>query len=140
MADTDSYGFHLMMRVAEVERPTALADPNVVSAFLRSLVDRVGMSILAGPLVETESGGPERFGVSGVVILCESHAAVHTYPDLGQAFVDLFSCRAFDRGAVTGVVTEFFGRHQVVENELRPRGAHWGTDVARQLRSWSRTR
>ncbi len=140
MTEAGTYGLHLTMQVAEVERRAALADTDAVSAFLRSLVDRVGMSILAGPLVQTEPGGPDRFGVSGVVILCESHAAVHTYPALGRAFLDMFSCRPFAPGVVDAVTTEFFGRHEVVESQLLERGVHWGTDVARQLQEWSRTR
>ena len=140
MAEEDSYGIHLMLRVGDVEHRTALADPPTVSAFLRSLVDEVGMSILAGPLVETEPGGPERFGVSGVVILQESHAAIHTYPELGQAFLDVFSCRPFEPAIVRRVTTQFFGQHRVLEQETRSRGAHWGADVAEQLRSWSRIR
>ena len=140
MADKDSYGAHLMMRVGDIEHRMALSDPEAVSRFLVSLVDRVGMSILAGPMVQTEQGGPERFGVSGVVILCESHAAVHTYPALGQTFLDLFSCRPFDPADVVGVITECFGRHRIVESEMVARGRHWGTDVAEQLRSWTRAR
>jgi S-adenosylmethionine decarboxylase proenzyme len=31
-------------------------------------------------------------GVSTVVILAESHASVHTWPDQGYAMVDYFSC------------------------------------------------
>ncbi|MDQ4069014.1 MAG: S-adenosylmethionine decarboxylase [Actinomycetota bacterium] len=140
MPEAGTYGVHLMMQVAEVERREALADPETVAAYLRSLVGRVGMSILAGPLVETEHGGPECFGVSGVVILYESHAAIHTYPDLGRAFLDVFSCRPFDPTLVDTVTTEFFGRYDVVETHVLDRGVHWGADVAQQLREWSRTR
>ena len=32
------------------------------------------------------------FGVSGVVIIAESHLSVHTWPELGYAAVDLFTC------------------------------------------------
>ncbi|MDD3150209.1 MAG: adenosylmethionine decarboxylase [Candidatus Gastranaerophilales bacterium] len=31
-------------------------------------------------------------GVSGVVIIAESHFAIHTWPELGYAAVDLFTC------------------------------------------------
>ena len=31
-------------------------------------------------------------GVSGVVIISESHLAIHTWPELGYAAVDLFTC------------------------------------------------
>lgn len=32
------------------------------------------------------------YGVSGVVIISESHFAIHTWPELGYAAVDLFTC------------------------------------------------
>jgi S-adenosylmethionine decarboxylase proenzyme len=32
------------------------------------------------------------YGVSGVVIISESHIAIHTWPELGYAAVDLFTC------------------------------------------------
>lgn len=32
------------------------------------------------------------FGVSGVVIIAESHLAIHTWPEHGYASVDLFTC------------------------------------------------
>ncbi|MCL1917161.1 MAG: adenosylmethionine decarboxylase [Peptococcaceae bacterium] len=31
-------------------------------------------------------------GVSGVVVISESHLAVHTWPELGYAAVDVFTC------------------------------------------------
>ena len=31
-------------------------------------------------------------GVSGVVIISESHLAIHTWPELGYAAIDLFTC------------------------------------------------
>lgn len=33
-------------------------------------------------------------GVSGVVVIAESHVAVHTWPEHGYAAVDIFSCGA----------------------------------------------
>ena len=32
------------------------------------------------------------WGVSGVVVIAESHLAVHTWPEYGYAAVDLFTC------------------------------------------------
>lgn len=31
-------------------------------------------------------------GVSGVVVIAESHLTIHTWPDLGCAALDIFSC------------------------------------------------
>jgi S-adenosylmethionine decarboxylase proenzyme len=32
------------------------------------------------------------YGVSGVIVITESHVAVHTWPEHGYAAVDIFSC------------------------------------------------
>ena len=32
------------------------------------------------------------FGVSGVVVIAESHVAIHTWPEYGYAAVDIFTC------------------------------------------------
>lgn len=32
------------------------------------------------------------FGVSGVVVIAESHVAIHTWPEYGYAGVDIFTC------------------------------------------------
>ncbi len=32
------------------------------------------------------------YGVSGVVIIAESHVAIHTWPEYGYAAVDIFTC------------------------------------------------
>lgn len=34
----------------------------------------------------------EPHGVSGVIIISESHLAIHTWPELGYAAVDIFTC------------------------------------------------
>lgn len=31
-------------------------------------------------------------GVSGVVVIAESHLSIHTWPDLGYAAIDLYTC------------------------------------------------
>jgi S-adenosylmethionine decarboxylase len=136
----ETYGLHLTLRIGAIDDRAALSDPQAVDRFLRGLVDGVGMSILAGPLVGTEDGPPERAGVSGVVILRESHAAVHTYPALGEAFVDVFSCRPFAPDTVLGVLRQHFGPHRVTERSVRTRGRHWDTDITRELTAWSHRR
>jgi len=35
-------------------------------------------------------------GVSGVIVIAESHISIHTWPEHGYAAVDLFSCGDFD--------------------------------------------
>lgn len=135
-----TYGTHLTLRIANVERCAALDGRETLANLLVTLVDRIGMRILAGPLVAEEQGLPERRGWSSVVILYESHAAVHTYPELGEAFVDIFSCKHFDIETVSDVLKEFIGSFTVVEKSVFDRGVHWGPSVTREMGAWLSTR
>lgn len=46
-------------------------------------------------------------GVSGVVVIAESHVAIHTWPEHGFAAVDIFSCSvALDVEAIRAVLEE----------------------------------
>ena len=135
-----TYGLHLTMRIANISHRDALNDLAVVNNFLATLVQRIGMRILAGPLTGREDGALERQGCSGVVILYESHAAIHTYPFLGEAFLDIFSCKEFDVDSVHAIMTEFFGDSQVIERALVDRGIHWSANVNHEMASWLTTR
>lgn len=50
------------------------------------------------------------FGVSGVVVIAESHLAIHTWPEFGYAAVDLFTC---------GESVNPWVAHQVVADKLK---------------------
>jgi len=45
-------------------------------------------------VVESRFHRFEPQGISGVVILAESHLTLHTWPELGYAAVDVFTCGA----------------------------------------------
>jgi len=52
-------------------------------------------------------------GVSGVVVISESHLAIHTWPELGYAAVDVFTCgdRVNPWDAVNYLKALFCARH-----------------------------
>ena len=129
-----------MMRIAFAEHQHALADPTAVDAALRALVKELAMRVLAGPLVAEETGPPEKTGVSGVVILYESHIAIHTYPCLREAFVDVFSCKPYDPKLVAKVLASLFGQFSIIEETYSPRGIHWNASVQQALSEWSNLR
>jgi S-adenosylmethionine decarboxylase len=131
---------HLTMRLSCIERRYALEGAGAVSSLLHAIVDRIGMRVLAGPLVGEENGDPMHRGYSGVIILYESHTAIHTYPDLGEAFLDIFSCRPYDAEMVGDVLREYLGSYTVVEQSVFDRGIHWGANVEREVVSWMATR
>jgi S-adenosylmethionine decarboxylase len=136
----DVYGLHLMMRVSNVRNRAALNDGETINRFLVELVHELDMNVLAGPMVTEEAGVPEKSGISGVIILYESHAAIHTYSNLGQAFLDVFSCKPYDVSRVESVMNRYFGEFEVVEQTTLGRGVHWGTNVEREMETWREQR
>ncbi len=132
----DVYGLHLMMRVSNVRNRAALSDGESINRFLVELVHELDMNVLAGPMVTEEAGEPQRAGYSGVIILYESHAEIHTYSNLGEAFLDVFSCKPYDVTRVEGVMNRYFGEFEIVEQTTLGRGVHWGTNVEREMETW----
>lgn len=132
----DTYGLHLTLRLGGFQGVQALDNPDTVVLFLRTLVSDIDMRILAGPLVAREEGPEEKTGYSSVVILYESHAAIHTYPHRAAAFVDVFSCRQFTIAQVQDTLSAHFGRHQIVEQRVAERGLHWSADVHEEMLAW----
>lgn len=137
---TNVYGFHLTLRASNIRDQAALDDLLLIGGFLRSLVKRIGMRVLAGPLVEREDGPEDKYGCSGIVLLYESHAAIHTYPRMGELFIDVFSCKEFDVSDVNVTVLKFFGPYRLSEQTLFERGVHWGANVNEEMVAWANAR
>ena len=58
-------------------------------------------------------------GVSGVVVISESHLAIHTWPELGYAAVDVFTCGdRVDPWDAVNYLKELFGASDMDANEV----------------------
>ena len=136
----DHYGDELTLRLSGIADITALDDDAALTRFMRDLVDRIGMTVIAGPLVATEGGPPEKAGKSAVVILAESHAAIHTYPHLREIFVNVFSCKPFRETDVLAEFHRLVGDYSITEYTLRRRGEEWPRDLSAAERLWSSRR
>ena len=51
-----------------------------------------GAKIAKATIIGTHFHQFSPFGISGVVVIAESHVAVHTWPEHGYAAVDIFTC------------------------------------------------
>ena len=90
--------------------PRILRDSDLLYGFLNTCPDEIRMTKMAPPQVYTYRGKrPEDWGLSGFVLIAESHISVHTFPDRGHVNVDIFSCKSFDADAALGVVKDAFG-------------------------------
>lgn len=69
----------------------------LISQTLDAYPSQLDMTKIMPPYVFTYHGAvPDDWGVSGVVLIAESHISIHTFPDKGFVTLDIFSCREFD--------------------------------------------
>jgi S-adenosylmethionine decarboxylase len=61
--------------------------------------------------------------VAGVVLLTESHASCHSFPDEGVAHLDVFSCKPFEVEVARRYVLRHFGAAELRDSVLRRGGA-----------------
>ena len=109
--------------------PALLGNEELVRNLIDRYPDAIGMTKITAPHVFTYSGEkPEDWGVSGFVIIAESHIAIHTFPEHGQVWVDVFSCKAFDEiPAIDMIVDAFELRDTSVR--LLERGLEYPHDI-----------
>src|SRR3990170_7617227 len=105
--------------------PEQLADENVVSAILDQYPTDMGMTKIAPPTVVRYKGtNPEDWGVSGYVMIAESHISIHTFPERRLIWADIFSCKDFDASAVLEDFKQRFRLREMdvkmLERELEP--------------------
>ena len=55
---------------------------------------------------------PEDWGVSGFVLIAESHISIHTFVERHYVNIDIFSCKDFDADQV---IKDFSNRLQLAE-------------------------
>jgi S-adenosylmethionine decarboxylase len=71
--------------------PEALRDVERLRAVLSRIVGELELKVVGEPLWHRF---PPPGGVTGLVLLTESHLACHTYPEFGIATINLYCCRA----------------------------------------------
>ena len=86
-----------------------LTDINLLTNLLDRLPNEMNMTKIMAPYVFEYKGLiPDDWGVSGIVIIAESHLAIHTFPDKGFLTVDIFSCNEFNvRKAISMIVSAY---------------------------------
>ena len=104
---------------------TKMWDTQLVRQFLTDYPESLGMTRITDPKVlDYQAPKPEDSGVSGFVIIAESHISIHTFPRKSYVNIDIFSCRAFDYERALADATELFDLKEV-KNWLLDRGLEW---------------
>ena len=103
------FGLHVTVDATGCNK-RKLASVTLVYDILNNLPDRIGMTKMTLPYVvkwlDKFANGTE--GVSGFVMIAESHISIHTFPDQDCVFMDIFSCRGFDAEMAVKYLTQAF--------------------------------
>ena len=100
-------------------------DQELVRDFLTNYPSQIGMTRITEPRV-LEYNGPqaEDAGVSGFVIIAESHISIHTFPRRRYVNIDIFSCKSFDNHRALVDAKKLFALEDV-KTWLLERGLEW---------------
>jgi S-adenosylmethionine decarboxylase proenzyme len=112
--NTNSLGRHILVEAWGCRNESLNDLPGIRRAMINA-AEAAGATVLD---VSFRRFAPQ--GVSGVVIISESHLTIHTWPEYGYAAIDLFTCG--DRAEpwkAFNVLSAFLGADQVSAMELR---------------------
>jgi S-adenosylmethionine decarboxylase len=109
------FGLHLTLDGygCSYERLTNL---DAIYEFLDTCPDLIHMTKIMPPYVFKYHGKvPDDWGVSGFVLIAESHISIHTFPERGYLSLDVFSCKDFEYQQAVDYAGELFGiaRHEI---------------------------
>ena len=108
-----------------------LADRILVEQVLNDYPTAIGMTKIGGPyMFEYQAPDPAYSGVSGLVVIAESHIAIHTFPELDYFTMDIFSCKNFDHEKAIEYIRDAFDVKEMdrmlVQRGLSFKGPHHG--------------
>nr|WP_281253953.1 adenosylmethionine decarboxylase [Persephonella hydrogeniphila] len=123
------FGPHLMVDGYDANYDV-LASVEAITDFLDMLPKEINMTKIMPPYVFKYDGGdkPEDWGVSGFVIIAESHISIHTFPEKNYFSIDIFSCNEFDMDRAIEIIKDYFGT-----DRLEIRTTNRGTEFPRDI-------
>jgi len=82
----NALGKHLLLELKDCNKEV-LNDLNFVKDSLHAAANRCGATVVSEAFYQFAP-----YGISGVVIIAESHLFIHTWPEYGYAAADIFTC------------------------------------------------
>lgn len=105
-------GRHLLVDMWQASR---LDDIEHIEASLTRAAEASGATVLNTDFHQFSDTG----GVSGVVILAESHISIHTWPERDFAAIDIFMCGSCDPYKALPLLKEAFAADSLTLNESK---------------------
>ena len=118
---------HLMLELYGCRREV-LTDAPLLRRVLNEYPGQVGMEKVSPVhLYDIETSNPLDAGMSGFVVIAQSHISLHAWPEYGEVDIDICSCKEFSQEDAVAFAQEMFQtedveRHFVVRGSrsLRP--------------------
>ena len=117
---------HLMLELYNIEREILSNEP-LMRRVLDEYPSRIGMEKVSPVhLYDIETSNPLDAGLSGFVVIAQSHVSLHAWPEYGEVDIDICSCKEFSQEDAIAFAKEVF-RTDDVE-------AHFVVRATRSLR------
>ncbi len=125
----EQFGIHLMVDGYGAPREI-LKDAALLKQMLLDIPVEMGMHTISEPIV-VEVGPKNRKdpgGLSGFVLIAESHLSFHTFPDRGFVTIDVYTCQnLLNTNKLISLFTETF-KLKEVDSYTQRRGLKYPTE------------
>ena len=99
---------HLMLELYGCDRQI-LSDKSLVSSVLEEYPARVEMEKVSPVhLYQIETSNPLDAGLSGFVVIAQSHISLHAWPEYGEVDIDICSCKEFSQEEAIAFAKQMF--------------------------------
>lgn len=121
------FGTHYMLDGYGAPEET-LSNKESLTIMLKRLPGEVGMHAICDPVVV--EAGPNNMkdpgGISGFVMVAESHISFHTFPKRGFVSIDIYTCHDYlDTDMLTKKFVELFKLEKYDEHPVVKRGTKY---------------
>jgi S-adenosylmethionine decarboxylase len=127
--ETTQFGVHYMLD-GYGAKAEVLSDVSLLTKILSEVPTQMGMHNICEPVV-VEVGPMNRKdpgGVSGFVMIAESHLSFHTFPNRGFITIDVYTCQnELDTRKLTQKFVELF-KFENYDEKVIPRGTKYPVD------------
>lgn len=120
------FGVHYMLDGYKAEK-APLENKDALRTLLETLPGAVGMYPICDPVVVEVGPNNKKDpgGISGVVLVAESHISVHTFPHRGFVTIDAYTCNdSIDAETLTARLVEHF-KIQDADTHVIARGTRY---------------
>jgi S-adenosylmethionine decarboxylase len=104
----ESFGPHITLDLKNCPKEL-LSNYNLHFEYLKQLPELIQMTPITQPYVFPYSGLiPSDKGITGIVVIAESHISIHSFEEKGYSFIDIFSCKDFDIDKAVQITLDMF--------------------------------